>query len=79
MTSKFLDVRIHDSMPRYMALGQSFSLDLTFMSWDCITIKFLPDLTFKVLSFKGQTWRTGSLRPGRWPGLHHPSVRVLFS
>lgn len=39
MTCKFLDGRSLDSIPRYMALGQSFSIDLIFLSWDNKTIQ----------------------------------------
>lgn len=39
MTCKFLDGRSHDSIPQYMALEQSFSIDLIFLSWDYKTIQ----------------------------------------
>lgn len=42
-TSKFLKVWSHDFIPRYMALEQSFSLDLFLCHGITWPLKFLPD------------------------------------
>lgn len=40
ITSKFLDVTAHDSIPSYMAFGPSFSsLDLVCIPWSYMIIK----------------------------------------